>query len=90
MKIYSDILTRSDLLKTARQVRGGLFVDSVEAIAKPRVRKHGWVVKTSGATNHWKNSGTSGPSHKHAASFDQHGEWFALLYQLDPCAQIVH
>lgn len=87
MKIYSDTLTLSDLHNTVCQV-GGIYLDSIESIDRPRVRQNGWIVQTSGSGNRWKNTGTMGASQEKAASFDQHGRWFARLYELDPSARI--
>lgn len=89
MRIYSDKLTTTDLRDTARKIRG-LFIDHIEIIRSPRVRKCGYVVITSGESNHWKNSGTYGAATVKAATWDQHGEWFALLYAIDPDARIVN
>jgi hypothetical protein len=88
MKIYSNTLTQGDLYNIARQVPG-LYLDGAFPIKSPKVRSKGWTVRTVGTTNRWKNSGTYGAESTYSASYDQHGQWFALLYAIDPDARIV-
>ena len=87
MKIYSDVLTRADLFRTTAE-HGNIWIDEIQEIKKPRVRKRGWEVKTCGSTNRKTNTGKHGAGDVTAATWDQHGEWFALLYVLDPDARI--
>lgn len=88
MKIYSDAITADVIRSTTREVPG-LYIDELSAIPGARVRKYGYVVRTGGNTNRLRNSGVYGADHStNAASWDQHGQWFALLYAIDPNARI--
>ncbi len=87
MKIYSDVMTMGDLFRAAREY-GNIWLDDVTEIKNPRVRKRGWIVRTCGNTNRKKNTGTRGAHDLTAATWDQHGEWFARLYLLDEDARI--
>jgi hypothetical protein len=88
MRIYSDTLTARDLFETVRMVPG-MYLDSIEEIKRAKLRQRGWIVQTAGSSNHWKNSGKNGAGPTYAASYDDHGKWFALLYQRDYEAIIV-
>jgi hypothetical protein len=88
MRIYSDTLTIDDLYN----LRAGipLTIDAgYQVLQKPRIRAHGWRLSTSGGRNRWKNTGTHGASSVPAASWDDHGRWFARIMWADPEAVIV-
>lgn len=85
MRIYSDHLDEYSIHKAAR---GILFIDSARPLKRPRIRSRGWEVKTSGNTSRWKNSGRYGAERIPAASWDQHGQFFARLYAIDPAAWV--
>jgi len=81
MRIYSNVISGTQLVKTAHKARIHL---EIETIRKPKLAKRGWIVQTSGYSKRWKNSGTYGASSDNAASWDDHGKWFNLLYNIDP------
>ena len=86
MRVYSDILTRSDL--TAACNRPVFYVDELMTIQRPRVRACGWQVRLAGSGRRRRNSGVSGSESTPAATYDQHGEWMARLFAIDPKARI--
>lgn len=87
MKLYSDVLTPDNIHAAAP---AGVGVELV-AIRRARLRAHGWIVSLSDwNSNRHKNSGQHGAAtwKAPAASWDQHGEWMAALYAIDPAMQV--
>ena len=88
MKIYSDVLSLADILKSTEQV-DGLYIDEIKKIEKPKLRERGWILRTASTTgNRWRNNGKRGADGLRAATRDDHGYWFAHLYAMDPNAKI--
>lgn len=85
MRIYGE-LSADAIIEAGRAE--GMWVQLLH-IRRTRIRKHGWHASTEGTSKRPKNSGTFGASHLYAASWDQHGRWFARLFQYDPNAVIV-
>lgn len=87
MKIYSHGLRGSDIVDLAERV--GMRA-AVVPIAHPKLRAKGWEVASGGGTGtRWKNTGQWGASSSAAATWDDHGRWFALIFSIDPKALIV-
>jgi len=87
MKVYSNTLTEADLRKA---VPRGCQLELM-SITRPRVRDFGWHARlTCYAGNRWTNSGQYGAGSERAATYDQHGEWMAPLFEIDPDARIAH
>ena len=88
MKVYSDILTATDLHAATPR---GVTVWECDPISKPRIRSHGWTVQLRcwGSARH-VNTGYYGAGEQGAASWDQHGEWMARLFDIDPDARIAY
>lgn len=85
MKIYADKIERRDLFATLPR---GVSLDCQD-IARPRVRSRGWTVRLERpGGSRWRNSGQYGAESVRAASWDDHGEWFAKLFEIDSNARI--
>lgn len=86
MKIYGEL--SFDAIREAAAAEG--IQTAVQFIKRSRVRKHGWnVTSWCIGGRRWKNTGYCGASALRAASWDQHGRWFARLFKFDPNAVIV-
>lgn len=86
MKIYSDILTRDDMLDALPK---GVTLDECYPIHGARVRSQGWNVRLRRwGSNRNTNSGQWGAGEKGAATYDDHGWWMAQLFDRDPDARI--
>lgn len=89
MKVYSDTLDRNDLYEAAHGTPGVQITST--KMNRPRIRARGWAVTlTCPSSNRHQNSGTHDaatwmPS---AASWDQYGQWMALVFERDPDARI--
>ena len=88
MKVYSDTLTRDDMLDALPK---GVSLDECEPIHNPRVRSQGWNVQLRrwGSERH-VNTGQWGAGEQGAASYDDHGWWMAELFDRDPSARIAN
>ncbi len=88
MKVYSDSLTRIDLLDALPR---GVTLDTCDPIERPRVRARGWNVQLRrwGSSRH-VNTGMYGAGEQGAASYDDHGEWMAALFAKDREARIAY
>ena len=89
MKLYSDILTSEDL---DAALPAGVGIRKVTRIST-RQRLRCWEVFLEGRTaahTRKTNSGTHGAGSYYAASYDDHGEWMAVLFDIDPAAIISH
>lgn len=87
MKVYSNILTEDDLRAALPPEVGA----SIQVIRNPRVARHGYTVYLQGfGPRHTRsvNSGENGAGYHKAATYDDHGEWFARLYAIDPDARL--
>ena len=87
MKIYSNVLTWGQLIDALPAD----VIASIQVIRRPRVAARGWKVYLEGTgTRHTKkvNSGESGAGYHSAATYDDHGEWMARLFAIDPDARI--
>ncbi len=86
MKVYSDILTRDDMLDALPY---GVTLEECEKIQNPRVRSQGWNVQLRRwGSNRHTNSGHYGAGERGAATYDDHGVWIAELFDRDPSARI--
>jgi hypothetical protein len=89
VKLYSNILTAADL---GAALPDGVSIEVV-ALRSPRISSRGWHVSLSylAGTRH-KNSGKHGAKtwDDPAASWDQHGQWMARLYERDPDMRVAH
>lgn len=98
MKIYSDTLERTDLYKALGEVGGrednwpSLYLSAI-TIQRPRIRSCGWNVRLEALrdSGHFRNTGTHGAEQGvRAVSWDEHGEWMARLFEIDPNARIAN
>lgn len=88
VKVYSDILTRDDLVRATPR---GVTLDTCEPIERPRVRANGWTVQLRcWGSNRHVNTGQYGAGEQGAASYEQHGRWMAALFAKDPAARIAY
>lgn len=89
MRVHSDKLTYRDFVEA---LPAGVYLDTVESIGKPRLRRYGWAIKLRcPASGRWRNSGTYGAATDQmpdAASWDQTGCWISELFERDPDARI--
>lgn len=97
MRIYSNILTSHDLGAAIRAVNahrlppsswdhsGRIGFEVLTTIPRPRLRAHGWnvLLYRIGSQRRF-NSGTHGAGCEGAASWDDWGEFLAVLFQRDP------
>ncbi len=88
MKVYSDTLTRSDLLDALPR---GVVIEHLSTISRPRVRSYGWNVRLGrpSSRRHF-NTGQWGAGDYGAASYDDHGAWMVRLFAIDPDARLAH
>jgi hypothetical protein len=87
VKLYSDTLTGADLNDALPR---GVGIETL-SIGRPRNAARGWTVRLYCYGNRrLRNSGRHGAESQGppAASWDQHGEWMAALYDRDPHARI--
>jgi hypothetical protein len=83
MRVHSDILTEQDLY---RHLPVGVGA-SVDEIRRPRKRARGWIVYLRGyGERHTRANGRHNGDM--AATYEDHGEWMAELFQIDPNASI--
>jgi hypothetical protein len=87
MKIYSSMLTPQDLHRATIGIP--LYLETVVAISRPKLRKHGYRVRALGYGARQANSGKYGASGESSASWDDHGTFFARIFEADPMALIV-
>lgn len=89
MKIYSDTLSTDDLYAA---LPDRVHLDGLCPITRPRVRRRGWIVKLTGTSTRHRNSGSYGAASWEStpATWDEHGQWMARLYELDPEARITY
>lgn len=95
MKVYSDTLTRDDLYAA---LPADVMIADMRELKNPRKRTHGYEIHLEGyGTRHTRrrNSGWYGATeadpvghYGYAATWDDHGEWMAALYEIDPLAII--
>lgn len=87
MKIYSDKLTDADM-RTALPA-GTQFEHIDRRATRGRLASQVWdVTLEHPGRPRSLNSGTSGAYKPGAASWDEHGEFFAELYDRDPAMQV--
>lgn len=88
MKVYSDVFTYSDMKDAARFAR--VRIDTAEKINRPRTRTRGWKIRLSGSSTRHRNSGNQGAAtwDTSPATHDEHGQWMAFLFDIDPGAKI--
>jgi len=85
MRIHTDHLTTADIYKAARFAR----VDVVDLTEhKSQSRDHSFNVKLEGESRRRPNPGASskGYASGYAATWDQWGVFFAILFDIDPAA----
>lgn len=85
MRIHTDRLTTSDIYKAAHHAR----VDVVELTEhKSQSRDHSFNVKLEGESRRRPNGGASGKGYAsgYAATWDQWGVFFGILFDIDPAA----
>lgn len=95
LKVYSDTLDARDIMDAAEEARmltGSRA--SIEKIASLdgnlRTRSKGWEVRLwNPDSSRHRNSGTHGAAtwETPAASWDDHGHWFAQIFRRDPEAK---
>lgn len=86
MKVYSDTLTKNDLLDALPR---GVSLHVCDPIGAPRIRSRGWTVQLRcWGSNRHVNTGNYGAGEQGAASWDDHGRWMAALFARDPAARI--
>lgn len=86
MKVYSDSLTQRDL-DAASNIPA--YYPEVKREWVGRLRERAYDVRLVGSSNRWRNSGVYGAESTRSATHDQHGEWMARLFEVDPDAIIV-
>src|SRR4051812_23644972 len=92
MKIYSDKLQTRDLW--AALPDGLEMLDGLELIEGPRLRRFEHVricspVPRGKGKRYRLNGGNIGSLNVYAAGYDEHGEWMARLFEIDPDARII-
>lgn len=88
MRLHSDTLTPEDLRDALRGT--GVYLDFATLHAS-RSRARGIefrLVANAGPGRRRRNSGVYGAGHEYAATWDEHGDFFATLFDLDPEAII--
>lgn len=83
MRIHTDHLTTADIYRAARHAR----VDVVDLTEhKSQSRDHSFNVKLEGESRRRPNGGSSGKGYAsgYAATWDQWGVFFAILFDIDP------
>lgn len=83
MRIHTDHLTTADVYRAAHHAR----VDVVELTEhKSQSRDHSFNVKLEGESRRRPNGGASGRGYAsgYAATWDQWGVFFAILFDIDP------
>lgn len=100
MRVYSHTLTMADLERAAARL-GLQLVDGAELYEGPRTRRFDRVRLTSEAARavptSWQTIAAldgrypmyAGHRRHHHATYWEHGEWMAELFDLDPTARIV-
>jgi len=84
MKIHSDILTRDDLLDALHAAKcGSHFVRLDERGSRSRARGFDFRLGCYGGTRR-HNSGHYGADDTYAATWDDHGHFFARVFLADP------
>ncbi len=91
MKIHSDIIERSDLIEALPKPE--MYLEARQVGSRKRTKAFDlsleWLApKRKGDGRRRKNSGKYGAAHAYAATYDEHGEWMANLYRIDPEAII--
>lgn len=90
MKIHSDILTKQDIIEAATNADLGtsIYFTTLDARGS-RSREHAFEFRLASNTSMRRsNSGTHGAGSDHAASWDDHGHFFARVFLADPEAKI--
>lgn len=93
LKIYSNYLLRDDLFEAAQEARmlgAGGHIQEIKPMGKTRTRTRGYEVQlTNPSSNRHRNSGTHGAAtwESSAATWDDHGHWFAQIFRRDPKAK---
>lgn len=95
MFVHSDTLTRDDLYAA---LPADVMIAELRELRNPRKRARGWKITLEGyGARHTRrrNSGYYGAAevdtlghYGYAATWDDHGEWMAALYETDPLASI--
>ncbi len=98
MRIHSDKLVPGDFYEAAQGIEG-VWVDECEMTGS-RSRANGFTVKLAAMPKEGRrrrrNTGTHGaedggwPIMVAAATYDEHGEWMAKLFDIDPDAIITY
>ena len=81
MRLYSDTLTREDILEAAKAA--GVYIWEWNEIKRARVRRQGWNIYLSGSSS-YRSQATG----EKAATWDEHGIFMAALYRKDPKLRI--
>jgi hypothetical protein len=85
MKAHTDKLTAADFHRAAP---GDVYVSITEHGSRSRARRFDFRLEALRPTGRFRNSGTYGAEPVRAATWDEHGEMFAPLFDLDPAAII--
>jgi hypothetical protein len=91
MKVYSSVLTDHDLSAAIRGINASrpqarwIGFERRRTLVHPRIRPHGWnVLLYRNDSARTFNSGQYGAGRAGAASWDDWGEFLAVLFQRDP------
>lgn len=87
MKVYSKVITRAALVDALRESnpQGDITIDSLREF-RPRNGGNGFELYLEGWGERHRRA-RNGREGK-AATWDDYGNWFALLFKLDPAARI--
>ncbi len=94
MKIHTDLLTKDNIteIKAATNAALGLGIYFTTLDARgSRSRERGFEFRLAGNSNRHRNSGTHGAAtwdYDSPASWDDHGHFFARVFEADPEAKI--
>lgn len=92
MKLYSDSLSTSDLADACAAAGRMVYFAALQPIHRAKVRARGWKVKLASLqSRRYSNTGTHGAdtdSPHNAASWADHGRFFAVLFDRDPGARL--
>jgi hypothetical protein len=93
MKLYSDVLSASDLIDLDCVV-SGVSIYAIDPLPNTRVRKNGFKIVLTGTSPFGRNTGRWGAAGRYEqgppATWDEHGAWMAQVFEKDPKARIAY